>query len=54
VGGAIGLNLLRPMIHKSRFERKKTVASKAGQKDGRRWKKGIDIHYGGRKRKGAT
>ena len=53
MGGVIGLNLLRPMIDKSRFERKKTVTSKAGEKDGRRWKKRINIYCGGRKGKGA-
>ena len=32
----MSLNLLRPMIDKSRFERKKTVTLKEGEEDGRR------------------
>jgi hypothetical protein len=37
------LYLLRPMIDRSRFERKKTVTPTAGEEGRRRWKKGMDI-----------
>jgi hypothetical protein len=41
----MGLNLLRSMIYTSGFERKKTgTPPKEGEEDGRRRKKGIDIH----------
>jgi hypothetical protein len=40
----MGLNLLRPMIYRWRFERKKTVMPTEGEEDGRRRKKGIDIN----------
>jgi hypothetical protein len=48
----MSLNLLRLIIYKWRVERKKTVTPKAEEEDRRRWKKGIDIHSGGRKRNG--
>jgi hypothetical protein len=48
----MGLNLLRPMIYRWRVERKNTGTPTEGEEDGRRRKKGIDIHSGGRKRKG--
>jgi hypothetical protein len=48
----MSLNLLRPMIDKSWFERKKTGTPTEREEDGRRRKKGIDIHSGGRKRNG--
>jgi hypothetical protein len=39
----MSLNLLRPMINRLRFERKKTGTPKEGGEDGRREKKGIDL-----------
>jgi hypothetical protein len=45
----MGLNLLRLMIYTSRLERKKTGTPTEGEEDGRRQKKGINIHSGGRK-----
>jgi hypothetical protein len=50
----MSLNLLRPMIDKSWFERKKTGTPTEREEDGRRRKKGIDIHSGGRKRNGIS
>jgi hypothetical protein len=50
----MSLNLLRPMIDKSWFERKKTGMPTEREEDGRRRKKGIDIHSGGRKRNGIS
>jgi hypothetical protein len=42
------------MIDKSWFERKKTGMPTEREEDGRRRKKGIDIHSGGRKRNGIS
>jgi hypothetical protein len=50
----MSLNLLRPMIDKSWFERKKTGTPTEREEDGRRRKKGIDIQSGGRKRNGIS
>ncbi|MDH3603360.1 MAG: hypothetical protein OEU26_27425 [Candidatus Tectomicrobia bacterium] len=48
----MGLNLLRLMIYWWRVERKKTGTPTEREEDGRRRKKGMDIHSGGRKRNG--